>query len=221
MKVIKFLILFIFVILPIGAQKLYQNCEGDDYVQVGQNLGIINIEGGKVQIGINKGTVNLTYVGDPKDKAKIKDYSVKVANLKAQIEKHFKTINQQEKRNLSDNEKLIKATEYANDLIKQLVQLKERIAKLDENNVLTNKIKEARDKFDIPLVKKLLKQKQQVDDKTSAETAYQLAGLQKLDLEYNEASANYQKAVMISALFVTCPSAWLLGTLATITKLAD
>ena len=195
MKIIIIFLLFIVVIQPINAQKVVQNCKGDDCFQYPQNTGEINIEGGKVQIGINKGTVNLTYVGDPKDKKIIEDNNLKVKHLKIQIEKHLKTIYLQEKRNLSDNEKLTKATTYANNLIKQLDRLKSRIAKLDFDNELTNNIIKARDEYNIPLLKDLLKKKQILDDKASAETAYQLAGLQKLDLEYNEALANYLKAV--------------------------
>ncbi len=75
-KPILFRIVFLFLILPGSALKADQICKGDDCVQVALITGVINIEGGKVQIAINNGVVNITYVGDPKDKEKIKNYDV-------------------------------------------------------------------------------------------------------------------------------------------------
>ena len=46
-------------------QERVQNCEGVGCVQVGTNYGTIEIDGGLLQIAINKGIVNIT--GRPED----------------------------------------------------------------------------------------------------------------------------------------------------------
>ncbi len=177
------------------AQAIEQRCEGDDCIQIGKNIGTINIEGRMLQIGINEGIV--TIIGSPSDKAKIKDYKTKVANLESQINRHLEKIQKQEKRRFGDQEKLQKATDYTASLLKQIDQLGQRIARLDEQHELTQRIKAAKDNYDVPLIKALLKEKQQREDKQAAETAFELAGFQQLDLEYKDAYKNYKKAVFL------------------------
>ena len=176
-------------------QERVQNCEGVGCVQVGTNYGTIEIDGGLLQIAINKGIVNIT--GRPEDIERIADYEIKVTNLEQQISRHLQALQDKESRIFSDTEKLERATRYSSDLIKQINQLEKRIAKLDEQHELTQRIVEAKNRFDVPLIKDFLKQKQKLDDKQSAETAFELAGFQKLDLEYIEAFENYQKAVFL------------------------
>ncbi len=110
-----------------SVQRVEQNYQGNNGVQVAQNLGEIHIEGGTVQIGINNGKVYIKYVGDPKDKVKIKIYDVKIANLTALIENYLETIDLQEKRILSDQEKLFKAEEYVRGLELERSELYKRL----------------------------------------------------------------------------------------------
>ena len=50
------------------------------------------------------------------------------------------------------------------------------------------------DRFDVPEIKRLLKEKLALEDDTVAEAAFQLGGFQELDGEYQDAWANYQRA---------------------------
>ena len=81
-------------------QAIEQHCEGNDCIQIGKNVGTINIEGRKLQIAINEGTVNI--IGSPGDQAKIKGYETKVANLESKINRHLDKIQKQEKRRFGD-----------------------------------------------------------------------------------------------------------------------
>jgi tetratricopeptide (TPR) repeat protein len=201
MKTITLLLLLAFI--TANAQNIEQPCQGNDCVQVGKNMGIINIEGGKVQIGINNGSVNITYVGDPKDKAKIKNYDIRMKNLSKQIERYLVAVKEQVKRRLTSQEQLIKVTEYAQGLVKQLDELSQRNAMIDELHDLNSKIKVAQDNFDIPLLKQLLKKKELVENqqtKSAAATVYQLARFEERDLEYAEAYNHFQKAVYFDSL---------------------
>ncbi len=191
--------LLIILLLSLGSQNpalaIEQRCIGSDCVQIGKNIGSINIEGRELQIGINQGIVNI--IGSPEDQTKIKDYKIKIANLETQINHHLDRVQKQEKRHLNDQEKLHKATTYTFDLLKQIDQLSQRNARIDLQHKLNQRIKAANDRYDVPLIKELLKQKLQLESMQPAETAYQLAGFQELDLEYNEAYKNYNKAVFL------------------------
>ncbi len=189
--------IFLFMVLWSAgpALALEQVCSGSDCVQIAKNYGTINVEGRKLQIVINNGVVNI--IGNPADKSSIKNYAIKVANLEAQVTRHLATIDQNENRRLSDQEKLHKSVSYVESLLKQIDQLGRRIAKLDEQHELTGRIKAAKDIYDVPLIKRLLKEKQRLDDKQAAETAFELAGFQEIDLEYTDAYNNYKQAVFL------------------------
>ena len=194
------LLWLIFPLLLVNAETTFaistsQVIYGNNGVIIANNLGTINLEGRELHIGINEGLVNI--IGKPEDKRQIKDYATKVVNLEAQINRHLVAIQAQEERRFSDQEKLQTSTAYVASLLKQIEQLEKRIALLDEQHALTRKIQKAKDAYDVPLIKQWLKEKQQLDHHQAAETDFELAGFQKIDLEYSEAYVNYKKAVSL------------------------
>ena len=191
--------LLLLYICPLSAKTIEQTCRGDDCVQITQNTGIIQIEGRSLQIGINKGIVNI--VGSAEDKAVIVNYEIKIRNLTAQINRNLVKLQVKDKRIFSEGEKLVNATGFANKLLAQLVQLNKRIAHLDEQHELTQLIINAKEHYDVPLIKQLLKEKQKLENKKiaeAAETAFELGGFQQLDLEYAEAYRNFERAVYLA-----------------------
>ena len=198
MKYLIISFVFILLLMPNSVFAIEQVCHGNHCIQIAENIGTINIEGQKLQIGINQGQVNI--VGDPKDKTKIKDCEIKLSKLEEQMMQYIATIENQERRNLSDTEKIQYATKYMEQLLKKIEQLNQRIASLDEPDDLSQRIKAAKDNYDVPLIIKLLKEKQQDEEKKvteAARTAYDLAGFLELTLEYIEAYKNYKKAVQL------------------------
>ena len=93
------------------------NCDRD-CVQLAVNEGIVFIDGRQLQIGVNKGQLNV--VGNEQDRLLIENYKVKVDNLTAQINEHISLLEKQKERNLSLHEKIEEATRFANRLIERM-----------------------------------------------------------------------------------------------------
>lgn len=188
--------LAVLMVQPNTAFASKQTCTADNCIQIGKNYGTINFEGLSFQININNGVVN--FIRNPADIAKITNFEKKVSNFEAQINRYLAKLSQQENRRFTEKEQLHQAMDYANKLLAQIDQLSKRIALLDQQHALVRKILAAKDLYDVPLIKKLLKEKQQLDDKVAAETAFELAQFQNIDLEFDKAYSNHKKAVYLA-----------------------
>lgn len=162
--------------------------------QLAGGAGVITVDGKLVQIGIDRGVVKMTSSGDPHLQGQATDIDIKLEQLTRLIGKHLAIAEEQEDRVLSEEESLYRATSYANKLVEKIALLSERMSFLGEQNELTKRIEAATDAFNVPEIKQLLQKKLALDDKYVAEAAFQLAGFQFLDGEYQDAWANYQKA---------------------------
>lgn len=162
--------------------------------QVAGDPGVISLDGKLVQIEITQGVVEIAAESDSDLVEQAAGCGRKIRNLSRQIEKYLALAEEQEDRKLSDQESLYRASSYARKLVEKIELLEERIAFLDEQQELTQGIQLAIDAYDVLAIKQLLQQKLSLNDENIAETAYQLAGFQELDGEYQDAWANYQKA---------------------------
>lgn len=162
--------------------------------QVAGDPGVISVDGKLVQIEITQGVVAIAYEFDSDVEQQAAGFGRKIEYLTGQIEKHLALAEEQEDRKLFDQESLYRAASYARKLVEKIELLDERIAFLDEQQELTQGIQLAIDAYDVPAIKQLLQKKLSLDDENVAETAFQLAGFQELDGEYQDAWANYQKA---------------------------
>ena len=114
--------------------------------------------------------------------------------LSVRIDRHLASTELQEDRQLSGMERLHRATNYARKLIERVDLLNERVMFLGNEKALHEKILAATAAFDVPLIKSLLQEKLSLEDDNLAEAAFQLAGFQELDGEYQDAWGNYQRA---------------------------
>ena len=162
--------------------------------QVAGDPGVISVDGKLIQIEITQGVVGIAYECDSDVEQQAAGFGRKIERLTRQIEKHLALAEAQEDRKLSDQESLYRAASYTKKLVEKIELLDERIAFLDEQQKLTQGIQLAIDAYDVPAIKQLLHKKLSLDDENVAETAFQLAGFQELDGEYQDAWANYQKA---------------------------
>lgn len=130
---------FLISFLSLDAKPIKQHCQGNNCVQVGQNIGEIHIKDSTVQIGVNNGKVLIKYVGDPKDKNRIAEFEVAISNLTSDIQKHLETIRLKEKRSLSDREQLLKADEYVRQMKKRMDELTARLGNSFDRKALLAK----------------------------------------------------------------------------------
>lgn len=181
------------LVLPVSYENSCPSIAGCENSYV--NLGILNIEGVPVTIEVNQGVINIR--GNPKHLSQIKDYEVKLKNLESRIDYYLSNFRKKERReSLGNKEKLILATEYTQDLLKQVDVLSDRIRLLDSDKDLTKQLIKAKDEYDFELVKKLLIKKQKMQSQQLADTSFELGGFYKLDLQYKSAYKNFKQAVI-------------------------
>jgi len=107
------------------------------------------------------------------------------------------TIQRNQKRHFSDQEIINNASLYAEKLSNQLDKFSQRIALLDTQHEQSNQLIDAKNNYDIQRIIKLLKQKKELDDKQSAQTNFELAEFQNLNLDYDQAYKNYKISVLL------------------------
>ena len=154
---------------------------------VAAHPGVIEFDGTLVQISVQQGRVSFNH-----DRGQSLDS--RLAELAGRIEAHLAATEQQEERQFSDIESLHRGTNYGKKLVAKIELLSERLAYLGREPVFTSAIESAAAAFDVPLIKKHLQGKLALEDENVAEAAFQLAGFQELDGEYQDAWRNYQKA---------------------------
>jgi hypothetical protein len=158
--------------------------------QVAGDPGVIEIDSTLVQISVQQSVV---HVGtDTEGDAPQLDR--KLGLLAGRIEHHLAMTEAQEERQFSDMESLHRGTNYARKLVAKIELLRERITYLGEQAEFIRTIEAAATAFDVPLIKRCLQEKLGLEDDNVAEAAFQLAGFQELDGEYQDAWGNYQKA---------------------------
>ncbi len=176
--------------LVLGLAWLTTNATGQD----AGDPGVIELDASLVQISVEQGSLRLGVLGDPdtQDEALLLDR--KLGLLSARVKLHLAMSEEQEDRQFSDEEILYRGTNFARKLVAKIELLSERIAYLGDNAEFNGEIEAATAAFDVPLIKKCLQVKLALEDDNVAEAAFQLAGFQELDGEYQDAWANYQKA---------------------------
>ncbi len=152
--------------------------------------GVIQVDALLVQVSVEKGVVFIDPVGD----AEAPEIDRKLDLLAGQVERHLAMSEEQEDRQLSDEESLYRGSNYARKLVAKIELLLERIAYLGGQDAFTSDVAKAASAFDVPLIKKYLQEKLDLEDQNVAEAAFQLAGFQELGGEYQDAWGNYQKA---------------------------
>jgi len=149
--------------------------------------GVIEVEGALVQISVQQDRVSF-------DHGRGQSLDSKLLKLAGRIEAHLAATEQQEERHFSDFESLNRGTNYARKLVAKIELLSERLIYLGDDAGLMSAIEAAATAFDVPRIKTLLQEKLSLEDDNVAEAAFQLAGFQELDGEYQDAWGNYQKA---------------------------
>jgi hypothetical protein len=155
--------------------------------QVAGDPGVIEYEGALVQISVQQGHVSIGHQGN-------RELDAELAELARRIETHLAATEQQEERQFSDMEGLHRGTNYAKKLVAKIELLIERIGHLGNDSDFGDDISASAAAFDVPRIKSLLQDKLSLEDDNVAEAAFQLAGFQELDGEYQDAWGNYQKA---------------------------
>ena len=178
------------VLLLLALAVLATNVTG----QTAGDPGVISIDGKLLQIEIAGGEVGISYPDDINVAGEVSSFGRKTEQLAHLIEKYLAIAERQEDRELSDQESLFRSTSYAKKLVEKIEMLIERIAFLGDQDELNTKIRLAADAFNVQALKQLLQQKLAMEDEFVAEAAYQLAGFQELDGEFQDAWGNYQKA---------------------------
>lgn len=151
--------------------------------------GVIAIGSKLVQVSVADGVVGFDDVGD--DATQLER---KLGLLAIRMNQHLAITAAQEERRFSDVESLHRGSNYGRKLVAKVELLVQRIVFLGDNPEFARGIKAAAAAFDVPLIKQRLAQKLALDDENVAEAAFQLAGFQELDGEYQDAWGNYQKA---------------------------
>jgi tetratricopeptide (TPR) repeat protein len=159
------------------------------FAQVRGEPGVFEIDNVLVQISVAEEGVD--FVGLPGGAGKLER---KLELLAVRIDQHLAATEAQEERHFSDYERLNRGANYARKLVAKVELLVGRIEHLGEKTELIATLELAAAAFDVPLIKSSLQGKLVADDDEVAEAAFQLAGFQELDGEYQDAWANYQKA---------------------------
>ncbi len=176
--------------LVLGLAWLTTNATGQD----AGDPGVIELDASLVQISVEQGSLRLGVLGDPDTQDEALRLDRKLGLLAARVKLHLARSEEQEDRQFSDEEILYRGTNFARKLVAKIELLSERIAYLGDNAEFNREIEAATAAFDVPLIKKCLQEKLALEDDNVAEAAFQLAGFQELDGEYQDAWANYQKA---------------------------
>jgi len=176
--------------LVLGLAWLTTNATGQD----AGDPGVIELDASLVQISVEQGSLRLGVLGDPDTQDEALRLDRKLGLLAARVKLHLARSEEQEERQFSDEESLYRGTNFARKLVAKIELLSERIAYLGDNAEFNTEIEAAAAAFDVPLIKKCLQEKLALEDDNVAEAAFQLAGFQELDGEYQDAWANYQKA---------------------------
>jgi tetratricopeptide (TPR) repeat protein len=156
--------------------------------------GVIKIDASLAQISVEQGSLHIGVLGDPDTEDEALRLDRKLGLLADRVELHLAMSEEQEDRQYSDEESLYRGTNFARKLVAKIELLSERIAYLGDNTEFNTEIEAAAVAFDVPLIKKCLREKLALEDDNVAEAAFQLAGFQELDGEYQDAWGNYQKA---------------------------
>ncbi len=150
--------------------------------------GVLEFDGKLVQLSVEGGEVFVAGLGEAPEA------DPRLEGLAGRVENHLSRTEALEERQLSDMESLYRGTNYARKLLAKIDLLIKRIEFLGGQAELNGSVKAAAAAFDVPLIKQLLKGKLALEDENVAEAAFQLAGFQELDGEYQDAWGNYQKA---------------------------
>lgn len=176
--------------LVLGLAGLTTGAAGQD----AGDPGVIEVDASLVQISVEQGNLRIGVLGDPDTQDESLQLDRKLGLLAARVKLHLAMSEEQEDRQFSDEESLYRGTSFARKLVAKIELLTERIAYLGDNAEFNTEIEAAAAAFDVSLIKQFLQEKLALEDDYVAEAAFQLAGFQELDGEYQDAWGNYQKA---------------------------